>query len=146
MIVKLYKTSSENEKVNKDLTDEISLDGNMRESSSILNFALNVEYNDLSSYNYAYIEVFHRYYYITDITMVRTGLWRLSMRVDVLMTYKDQFLPLQAIVSRQESKYNMYLRDDNMKAYSNSRIVTKKFPSGFTNQLSTLLAIAGTGV
>lgn len=146
MIVKLYKTSSENEKVNKDLTDEISLDGNMRESSSILNFALNVEYDDLSSYNYAYIEVFHRYYYITDITMVRTGLWRLSMRVDVLMTYKDQFLPLQAIVSRQENKYNMYLRDDNMKAYSNSRIVTKKFPNGFTNQLSTLLAIAGTGV
>lgn len=146
MVVKLYKTSSENEKVNKDLTDEISLDGNMRESSSILNFALNVEYDDLSSYNYAYIEAFHRYYYITDITMVRTGLWRLSMRVDVLMTYKDQFLPLQAIVSRQENKYNMYLRDDNMKAYSNSRIVTKKFPNGFTNQLSTLLAIAGTGV
>lgn len=145
MIVKLYKTSSENEKVKKDLTDEISLDGNMRESSSILNFALNVEHNDLSSYNYAYIEAFHRYYYITDITMVRTGLWRLSMRVDVLMTYKDQFLPLQAIVSRQERKYNLYLRDDNMKAYNNSRIVTKKFPNGFKNELTVLLTIAGKG-
>lgn len=145
MVIKLYKTASENEKVKKELTDETVLEGTLRESSSILDFTVTIEGDDLSGFNYAYIEDFHRYYYINDITIVRTGLWRFSMSVDVLMTYKDQFLQLNAIVSRQENKYNLYLRDDNMKAYSNSRIVTKRFPSGFTNQLTTLLSIAGRG-
>ena len=145
MVIKLYKTKSENEVVKKVLTDEIVLEGTMRESSSILNFSMNVEHEDLSSYNYAYIESFHRYYYISDIVIVRTGLWRLSLTVDVLMTYKNDFLPLKAIVSRQEKRYNLYLRDDNMKVYNNPIVVTKEFPSGFSSTLTTLMTIAGTG-
>lgn len=146
MVIKLYKTNSENEKVNKTLTDEIVLDGSMKEQSSILDFTMLVEADNLSQYNYAYIEDFGRYYYITDVAVVRTKLWRLNMKVDVLMTYKNQFLPLRAIVSRQQNQYNLYLRDDNMKAYNNPTIVTKTFPNGFTNQLTTLITIAGSGV
>lgn len=43
--------------------------------------------SDLTAYNYAYIAAFHRYYFIEGITYDR-GLWLLSLKCDVLATYK----------------------------------------------------------
>lgn len=62
--------------------------------------------------NYAYIPQFNRYYYIDNIVSVRTGLWRLDMSCDVLMSFKDKILDLDAYIGRQEFKYDKFLFDD----------------------------------
>lgn len=61
---------------------------------------------DIIAYNYAYIQLFGdyntatygdyfdnvhgRYYYITDITINTSGLYQLTLQVDVLATYRDE--------------------------------------------------------
>lgn len=128
MVVKLYKTSSENDRVVKELTEELSLTGTLRDSTSILNPTLTIEGDiDIASKNYAYIEEFGRYYFIDDIVSIRNNLWSVSMSVDVLMSYKDDILNLDCIIERQERKYNLYLNDSDILTYANPIIQTKLF-------------------
>lgn len=61
-------------------------------------------------YNYAYIEKFNRYYYITNITY-DIGYWTLILSVDVLGTYKNDILNSRQYVKRSSSQYNPYLID-----------------------------------
>lgn len=43
--------------------------------------------DEIAKFNYAYIPLFHRYYWVTDTRWIR-GLWEISLTVDVLATYK----------------------------------------------------------
>ena len=90
-IISLFKTASENNRVVKDLTDEKQLSGELRNQTSVLNPSIRIESaENIAGYNYCYIPEFGRYYYITDITSVRTRVWEVSMRCDVLMSYSAQ--------------------------------------------------------
>lgn len=118
--------------------------GTLREECSILSPSFVIATDaDLTQYNYAYIEAYSRYYFITDITSVREGLWRISLRCDVLMTYADEILQQTAIISRQENLFNTYL-PDTMATYANSDVVTKAFPNRFnSDEYSYVLVTAG---
>ena len=68
-------------------------------------------YNNVLSSNYVYIPDFNRYYFINDITSVRQNLWRLSLHVDVLMSYKKEINNTNAFVSRNEFDYDPDIYD-----------------------------------
>lgn len=121
MTIQFYRNNSKEKTVDKTsfLSLVLSADGFLREESSVLNPVIMlqttdstqaveangepvdangdlIEYNyqisdTLPDFNYAYIPDFHRYYFVTEIVSVRNGLWRIGMRVDVLMTYRAQF-------------------------------------------------------
>lgn len=80
-------------------------------------------YNYVLSANYAYIPEFNRYYFINDITAIRTNIWRVNMHVDVLMSYSKEIKNTHAIVTRNEYKYNNFLLDDKI-SFSNKKEVT----------------------
>ena len=63
------------------------------------------------SANYVYIPDFNRYYDINDMTSVRQNLWRLSLHVDVLMSYKKEINNTNAFVSRNEFDYDPDIYD-----------------------------------
>ena len=63
------------------------------------------------SANYVYIPDFNRYYFINDITSVRQNLWRLSLHVDVLMSYKKEINNTYAFISRNEFDYDPDIYD-----------------------------------
>lgn len=65
--------------------------------------------------NYAYIPDFNRYYFVTDIVSVRSGLWLFKLKCDVLMSFKDDIYDLECIVARNETTYNLMLSDSKMK-------------------------------
>ena len=67
--------------------------------------------NYVLSANYVYIPDFNRYYFINDITSVRQNLWRLSLHVDVLMSYKKEINNIKAFVSRNEFDYDPDIYD-----------------------------------
>ena len=69
------------------------------------------------SANYVYIPDFNRYYFINDITSVRQNLWRLTLHVDVLMSYKKEISNTNAFVSRNEFKYDVMVKDDLLTYY-----------------------------
>lgn len=62
-------------------------------------------------FNYAYIPQFRRYYYVASVGTGVNGLYVVSLSVDVLMSFKDYFLQLEAIVERNEFEYDPLVDD-----------------------------------
>lgn len=130
-------------KINKNPVSRLSVEGTLKEETSIVDPVIIIEYNGtLNNVNYAHIPEFNRWYFITDITSVRTGLWRVAMHCDVLKTYSEGILGSTGVIARQENSWNLYLNDSFYKCYQYSNVVTKVFPSGFTSQ-AFVLAMSG---
>lgn len=85
---------------------------------------------ELIKANYAYIQEFDRYYYITDIVSVRNDLWQLSMRVDVLMSFKTNIANLNAVIGRNENVYNALIPDDRIVFNSDVEFTTVAIGGG----------------
>ena len=143
--ISLFKTNSENNRVVKTLTDEKQLSGELRNQTSVLNPSIRIESADnISTYNYAYISEFGRYYYITDIVSVRTNCWVVSLRCDVLMSYKDEIQGLNVILDNtQETGLSNYLSSPNWVSLVKTKTDIKSFPSGLSEQGEFILITAG---
>lgn len=142
MTIKLLTTFDVNNKVTKTYTEDIVIEGELKEKCSILSPKILVKLDTFPTSNYAYIVEFKRYYFINDIKVI-DDIYELSMSVDVLMTYNTQIKALTCVISRQENKYNLYLPDNAFKAYAYPQVQTKVFPEGFSNANYFLLAVAG---
>lgn len=130
--ITLYKCTAENTKIDKSgaLSSAKSITGEVLFDLSILNPKILIETDsDISRYNYLYIPLFHRYYFITDIIGKEANFWEISAKVDVLMSWKSEILQLAAIVKRSESLYNMYIDDGSLIANQDKKI----YVLGFTN-------------
>lgn len=151
--VKLQENLSPSNYVTKNITDIATATGNLREGCNIVDPVLCIESalesDILSRVNYAYIELFHRYYYVTDITLDTTGLWLFTMHVDVLMSYGDKIRQQNAIVARQLEHYNLYLDDGWFMAYQDPEITITHFKDSSGNtvhpfeQQEFVLVVAG---
>lgn len=135
-------------RIDKELTTVITATGTLRDGASILNPEVEIEssltQSVVGAINYAYIGVFGRYYFVTDISTEVNGLWVVSMHVDVLMTYKTAIKAQNGVVARQERTFNMYLDDGWFMSYQDPYIQTKVFsnPTPFETQ-EFVLVIAG---
>ena len=144
MTIKLFNNVSEFRALDKQLTELATLTGSLREESSIITPTITVEGFTpyIATANYAQIPEFGRYYFIEEIESVRTGLWRLSLRVDVLYTYRTEIRRNYGIIERNEHKFDLKLNDGLFQTQQNPRIAAFSFPAGFT-QWNFVLAVAG---
>lgn len=110
--VVLYQNTTEEIRIGKTLTTVGSLTGTFRNECSITKPVFIVEQATLPTFNYAYISMFNRYYFVTEIKSIRYKLWEIYFDVDVLETYKTGILKLSPIVSRNEFYYNNKLVDN----------------------------------
>lgn len=130
-------------KISKSPSTVMTLTGTLREETDIVDPQINIEYSGtLTNTNYMYIAEFHRYYFITKIESVRTGLWRVYAHCDVLKTYSQAILGTECVVARSQNLYNLFLNDSAFKVYSNPRLQIAKFPNKFSGE-SYILAIKG---
>lgn len=109
MNIKLYKMSCEDNRIDKTsfLTYVLEYEGSLRTETSLLNPQIDIQHggkSDFTQFNYAYIKDFNRYYFIDDITSVRTYISRLHMRCDVLMSYVHSIGQLPCIVARTSNE------------------------------------------
>lgn len=120
-------------KITKRPTSVMVLSGHLREETDIVNPVINIEYDGtLTNVNYMWIPEFHRYYFITKIESVRTGLWRVYAHCDVLKTYAEGILGTPCVVARNEKQYNLMLNDSYFKVYANPRLQVANFPNKFS--------------
>lgn len=149
MTIEFYKNLSDNKVVNKHITQVGSdVTGTMRGDSSIIDPIVLIE--DFTSFNpatcnYAYIALFNRYYYITNIVCKSDKLFEIHMHVDVLKSFASGIRSNNAVIGRQESKsiYDLMLSDGTYKVKANPNFNIMKFPSGFTGD-HYILIVAGT--
>ena len=145
MELNLYYNTSDNRTINKSLTSGLTISGNLREESSIINPIITIKSDTLIRENYAYIPETQRYYYITNKESIRTGIWKLHMKVDPLMSFKRDILALSVVVSKQSSITNgdEYIDDGSLVTDNQLFKTVYKFADGFNDNAQYILITAG---
>ena len=138
--IQLMNNQEELNKINKTPSTVMTVTGSLREETSIIDPVITIEYSGtLTNVNYMYISEFHRYYFITQIESVRTGLWRVYAHCDVLKTYAQGILGCDCVVARNQNNFNLYLNDAYFKVYSNPRVQVLNFPQKFSGESYVLV-------
>lgn len=113
----LYQNKDVNNAIDKNPTLIKTINGDFRNPFSITNPVVDIELGDNIGleFNYCYIPDLQRYYYVVDSIFMTKTLRRVSLKVDVLMSFKDQIrLNKTGIVKRNEYDYDEYIDDERM--------------------------------
>lgn len=140
--IKLQRNTSPINKVDKALNLVDTVTGTLRNESNLVDPVILIELDSLPYFNYMTIEEFHRSYFIREIKSVRNKLWEIHAHSDPLMSFKTDFLQNTAVVSRNQSNYDLLLNDGMFKCRQNSRIGYIAFPAGLDN-FNYILVVAG---
>ena len=120
-----------------------SYSGVARDEIDILNPIITIELNEFPRFNYVYINAFNRYYYVTNVVCVRKNLYEIALSIDVLMSYKEGLLSLDAFIDRNEFTYNSDIVDNQWVIEQGTKKKTKKIsPAIF--RTTARVAIVGT--
>ena len=114
--IETFKMKCEENKVNKIInTDLIKYEryyGTLREEINLLTPSFLFESETIPEFNYVYICTLGRYYFVSNIQLIRNNIYRLDLKVDVLKTYATDIYKQDAFVSRNENLYDETLYDD----------------------------------
>lgn len=146
--ITIQTNSSENNKLDKTLTDIATLTGTLKQETSIIDpiIAIDGDLSQFTTANYCTIPAFGRSYFINNIRSIRNGLFEITCHVDVLSSFKTQIRANSAIIHKSERNWNLYLNDGSLKTLQKpEKIVTQQFSNGnaFINHWSYVLVIAG---
>lgn len=95
----------------------------------------------LAPLNYAYIDTFQRYYWITDRKSLHNGIMELTLESDPLESFKAQLLLRQATITRNQNEKNGYLKDVNYSALAYEAIQYKHFPNALDDTSCILVTV-----
>lgn len=149
MQIDLFTCSCERNRIDKTsaLSNRFTLQGAFRRATSAMNIEVDVEKTNpvIYKYNYMYIAEFNRWYYIEDISTVRTNLWTIKGKVDVLMSFSTDIFNSRVIVDKiqNEEVANLYLDDGSFVMDSRKYNEVIEFPSGLNETGSYILICAG---
>lgn len=115
--IRLYSCNTELNRVDKTdyLVSRGTVYGIFRDDVAITGFDIMFEYIPPVDFNYVYIPMFNRYYFVDSYTINNKQLVTVTLSVDVLMSYKDYILTLTGFVDRNENGSGLPIVD-NMNA------------------------------
>ena len=143
MTINLYNNKNNEDVVRKNKTLITTLTGELKENVNLENVICTVPmFEDFASVNYAYIERFKRYYFVTPEYMTANCL-KLIMRSDPLSSFWDTLKSSQCIARRSTSKPDIRIEDNRVLTLPNPDIIVRKTslaltPSSQNNYVLTL--------
>lgn len=144
MTITLYNNSSEPNKISKHLTPvSAALSGSLRNESEMVNPVVLIEGNisSLQNANYARIESFGRYYYITEMKSVRNNIVELHLHTDVLMSFNIS--AVSGVVIEAENVGSDYLQGRQFVRLVKSKTDILPFSGGLLDSGEYILITAG---
>lgn len=91
----LYKISDSKNTLNKTLEDGLTININLKSNTDIVR--PDILLSDIEAgYNYFHLPELDRYYFIERVEQINNRLVKLSCKIDVLMTYKNEILSSNA--------------------------------------------------
>lgn len=142
MEIKFYKTKSEENRINKVITNEIVLTGELKEECDAVNPALTVSLNPiLTTYNYVYIPAFNRYYFINSWKVVNKMLV-FTLHCDVLMSFKNDILTSKATIIRNKQG-NSYISDSLVLSTNKIKRQCQAIGTPFTKSEKFVIQLGG---
>lgn len=124
MNIDLYTTASKKDAVKKALKNETIITGcRLLDATNILNPTIIFKASEIASYisyNYARIPQFNnRFYYISNIEF-ESNLCKISMSVDAVASWYDDYKNTTQLVTRSESLRNRYIVDGSEPIHSDN--------------------------
>lgn len=116
MIIYFYDCTDDPRTVPKRLQNETQASGTIRGEIDMQNPIFLVE-GDTAIKNYAYIPDFGRYYYVLPPRIIRTGVSEITMKVDVLQSFRNGIFTAPIVAERSANVYNYYVADPERKFY-----------------------------
>lgn len=145
MIIELSVNTSEKNKINKNLSSLLSLEGTLKKETSIISPSIIVEVENPSGYNYMHIPEFGRYYFIIEIESFRTNLWRISGIADPLQSFASQILACEGLIDNAQMTSESYMSGNQWLSSVKSKTDIIAFPSGL-NETGEYILITSGGV
>ena len=145
MEIIFYVNNEEPEKINKNLGTGQTFEGTLRNEVIIEKPSILIETDiDINDYNYFYIPEFNRYYFRTEIEVVRNNLFRISGRTDVLMSFKEPMKNFRVILDHSEvTGITNYQSSPVWQALVKTKTDIINFPSGLSENGEFILITAG---
>lgn len=136
----LYFSQSPENKLNKILTDKGTRTILFLDSVNFSNPIITVKTLP-TDVNYCYIERLGRYYFIESVRNLKNELFELSLKCDVLMTYKNDIEKSKAIIIESTNEINPNNTDYIAEKNINVNEITLENP--FTENSDVLITIVG---
>lgn len=143
MLIEFYTNLSDPDTLEKNITKVSELTGTLREECDVENPVIMIEHSGMIFANYCYIADFGRYYYIENQTIVRNNLVRITLKVDVLYSYKEQIKALNVIINNSSDNNDNYLSSELWVAKVKTSTDVLNFPEGFNDSGEFILITAG---
>lgn len=136
----LYYNQSQENKLNKVLTDKGTRTILFLNSVDFLRPIITVKTIPAET-NYCYIESLGRYYFIEDVKNLKNDLFELSLKCDVLMTYKNDIEQSKAIITESTNEINA--NNTDYVAEKNIDVNEIDLDNPFTETSDVLITIVG---
>lgn len=139
-----YNKSDERQ-IYKELVTGETMEGSLRNESSIISPSILVSNNHVMRYNFCYIPEWQRYYFVRNITSTRNGLYLVELQCDVLMSFKNDIANFQVVVDKQTLSENgdEYIDDGSLVCDNMMFNRIYNFSTGFNNSPEYILITAG---
>jgi len=143
MDIYLYINQSPDSFVHKTLSNVGILSGSLRDGTNIVMPVVRIEAEQLPDFNYARIPIFERYYYKRDIKAVRSNIFDLYLKSDVLMSF--DISDCKGILSETaaNNSYNQYLNSRHFVNLVKDKTDILQFPNGLLENGEYILITAG---
>ncbi len=140
----LYKCKDDRRTINKTLEDEIEIGADFNRSMNFSNGEIILEGNifTFAEYNYVYIPYFKRYFFITGIEATRNNLIKMYIKVDVLMTYKDSIVQIEA-TSIKSNNFDEYREGLSLPTKATETYTKLEFDNPFNEHGNIILVALG---
>lgn len=123
----VYKQNSKNNVLSKNLTFVDIISGQFNHAIGLKNIDIDI-HNYGNDYNYIYIPLFKRYYYINSVELISNDVTRLHLKEDVLMSWSSLIKQQLAYVERQQNDYDDDLIDELVSYSYDKNIVPSLIP------------------
>lgn len=145
MDIQLYKNNSPNDYVNKSLTllttKTVTPVGMMDLLTPTFKLS-GFDISDCLDCNYCYVPEYGRFYYC-KITLGPDGIFYISCTVDPLMSFKSEYLVLDAIVNKLETGNDQFINDGSFVVASKNFTSIYNYSTGFNDSPQNILICAG---
>ena len=141
----LYQTLDMNNVINKRLVEKIVYSIKLKKDTNIYQPVLLLQIDELFDtieVNYAYIDEFDRYYFISDIETVGESLFNFYLECDVLETYKEDILSGTGLL-KQPIKEGIYSPVSTLNDVRKQIDIHENTDGGLTEGTTLILSTIG---
>lgn len=142
MLMKLYTTKTPNNTIGKVLENETDYNIKFKSQADRTTPVVVLMNETMIDFNYAYIPDFNRYYFVENIEVTPNKIYNISLRCDVLESFKEDIKKSSGVIS-QQTNGNNYFNSDYQTEIKKEVDVIKSSVTLDTTKSTILVTIGG---